>query len=100
MSKVLGEDSGSWLLLLGDLVAVTLGIGSVAEVLTAGSRVDRDLSAAKLSVVKEESGLSCGLLLEGDCGGLGALGWGDLDAGDLSTARLLAMSSTSAVTHA
>lgn len=83
VGEVLGDDAGSWLVLLGDLVGV-LGLGGWLVLPGALGTRDGDLSASKLGVVEEKSGLGSGLLLEGDGSSLGLAGWGDLDVGDLS----------------
>lgn len=83
VGEVLGDDAGAWLLLLGDLVGVLLGVGWLVLLCSLGAG-DGDLGAAELGVVEEEGGLGGRLLLEGHGGILGLAGWGDLDLGDLS----------------
>lgn len=83
MGEVLGDDAGSWLVLLGDLVGV-LGLGGWLVLLGSLGTRNGDLSASELGVVEEKGGLGSSLLLEGDGGSLGLAGWGDLDLGDFS----------------
>ena len=90
VGKVFGNDTAAGLLLLGDLVTVTLGlvlvVTSIILVATSGAG-DLNLSATELGVVEEKSSLGSGFLLEGYSGILRGLGWGDIEAGDLATAK-------------
>lgn len=83
VGEILGDDAGAWLLLLGDLVGVLLGLGWLVLLCSLGAG-DGNLGAAELGVVEEEGGLGRRLLLEGYRGILRLAGWGDLDLGDLS----------------
>lgn len=54
MGKIFSDDSASWLLLLGDLIGVTLGIlCEMASIIVgaARGRCDLDLGGAKFRVV-------------------------------------------------
>ncbi len=84
LGEVLGDDSGSWLLLLGDLIGVAVAVHRWVKLLGALSSGDGDLGLAELGVVKEEGSLGCCLLLEDDGSALSLAAWGDLDLGDLS----------------
>lgn len=88
MGHVLGDDAGSRLLLLRDLVAVSLGVlGEVASVVVvaAAGRSDLDVAGSELRVVEKEGRLGRGLLLECDGGTLGLLGGTEFDGADLTT---------------
>lgn len=90
VGKVFSNDPASWLLLLGDLVTLTLGLGLVVASIVfvaASSTRDLNLSGTKLGVVEEEGSLGCGFLLEGYGRILGGIGLGDIEAGDLSAAE-------------
>lgn len=90
MSKVLSNDAAAGLLLLGDVVALTLGVGlvvaSIILVATCGAG-NLNLSSTKLGVVEEEGSLGSGFLLESNGGRLSRISFGDLEAGDLATVK-------------
>lgn len=87
VSEVLSNDARAGLLLLGELIAVALGLALVVAGIvigrSAGAR-DLDVCATELSVVEEKGGLGSSLLLEGDGGLLGVAGLLDLEVGDLA----------------
>lgn len=67
MSKVLSNNSASWLLFLGDLIGIALSVlGVVASIILIGSRSasNLDLCRTELGVVQEKSCLRGSLLLE------------------------------------
>lgn len=86
VGKVLGDDTGTGLLLLGNLVAVLLTVGFVEFLGSLGAGY-RDLGLSKLGVVQEKCCLGRGLFLENDFGVLGLRGGarGDFQGLDLST---------------
>lgn len=86
MGKVLGQDAGAGLVLLGDLVcvAVVLGLVAVGGRVGVGGAGDGDLVVPELGVVEEEGSLGRSLLLEGDGCRLGGAFAGDLDVCDLA----------------
>lgn len=90
VGKVFSNDTAAGLLLLGDLIAVSLGfvlvVASIVIVATSGAG-DLNLSGTELCVVEEEGSLGSGFLLEGYSGILSGLGFGDIEAGDLSTVK-------------
>ena len=93
VSNVLGSDTGTGLLLLGDLIAVSLGVlCSAALIIIIGFRGtgNLDLRSAELGVVEEEGSLRSSLLFEGYGGILCLSGLGDLDGADLTTEEGLA----------
>ena len=84
VSEVLGDDTGSWLLLLSNLIRVLGGGWAILKLLcTLGAR-DGNLGPSKLSVIEQKGSLSCGLLLEGHRCALALSGWSDFNLGDLS----------------
>jgi len=88
VGEILGENAGTGLLLLRNLVGVTLGILGIvgAVVLSIASRSqDGNLVGTELGVIQEESRLGSGFLLKGDVRGLGLALGGDLDVGNLAT---------------
>lgn len=95
VGEVLGKNARAGLLLLRDFVGVTvvvLGVRGVVIRVATGAG-DGELIGAELGVVKEESSLLGRLLLEGDFGRLGLALGGDLEIGDLATAREVSMRS-------
>lgn len=92
VGKVFCNNAGSWLLLLGDVVAVTLSVGrEVASIIIGGTggAGDLHLCGTELSVVEKKGSLGCGLLLESYGSSLGGISRSDLEGGDLSTAEVL-----------
>lgn len=90
VSKILSNDTASWLLLLGNLIAVSVGVGGeVAAIIVGGtgSAGYLDVSRAELGVVEQESCLCSSLLFEGDGGILSFAGGSDLELGDLATEK-------------
>ena len=88
MGNIFGSDTRSRLLLLGDLIAVTLGVLCVmASIIIVGSAgtCDIDVCSTKLCVIEEEGSLCGSLLLKGNGGTLGLSRWGKLERADLST---------------
>ena len=94
MSQILGNDARTWLLLLGDLIAIAFSLCSIMAsivLVRASSAGDLDVSGAKLGVVEEEGGLGRGFLFEGYGGILGLTGGLDLDIGNLATVAELVL---------
>ncbi len=90
VSKILCDDTAAWLLLLGDLVAITLTLACVvASIILVGTSGtgNLDLGGAKLSIIEQEGSLRSSLLLKGYGRILGRLPRGDFETGDLSTVR-------------
>lgn len=90
VGKVFGNDTAAGLLLLGDIIAVTLGLVLVMVtiiLIVARGAGDLDLGGTELGIVEEQGSLGSGLLLEGYGGLLGRVGLGDIEAGDLSTVK-------------
>lgn len=88
VGNVLGGNTGTGLLLLGDLIAVTLGVlCEVASVIIVGTRGtgDLDLCRAELGVIEEEGSLRSSLLFEGYGSTLCLSRFGDVDGADLTT---------------
>ena len=86
--QVLSNDAGSWFLLLGDFIAVTLSLCVVVASIILGrtsSASDLDLGGAQLGVVEEESSLGRGFLFEVYGGFLSLASGLDLDTGNLAT---------------
>lgn len=88
MSKVLGQDTSTGLLLLGDLIGVALGVlgevGAVVLGATSGTG-NRNVVWSQLSVVEQKSCLGSSLLLENDGSRLGFTLSGDFEISDLAT---------------
>ena len=87
MSQILGNDARTWLLLLGDLIAIAFSLCSIMAsivLVRASSAGDLDVSGAKLGVVEEEGSLGRGFLFEGYGGILGLTSRLNLDAGNLA----------------
>lgn len=94
VSKVLCNDAASWLLFLCNLIGITLLVGGeVTSVIVggAGGACNLNLCGTKGGVVKQECGLSCGFLFEGDGCLLCLASRGDVDVGDLSAGNELAV---------
>jgi hypothetical protein len=88
VGEVLGEDAAAGLLLLGDLVTVTLGVGGGARVLVGVLGGDVDLGAGQLRVVQQQGRLGGRLLLKDNGGRLCAVGaLGYLEFCDLAAIR-------------
>jgi len=87
VGNVLCSNTGSWLLLLGELIAVSLSILSVMLLVVGGTMGagDLDVGGTKLGVVEEKGGLSSSFLLEGDRGTLRLARRSDIDGADLTT---------------
>jgi hypothetical protein len=87
VGKVFSNDAASWLLLLGDLVAITLSLILVVAAIifvAASGAGDLNLSSAELGIVEEQGSLGRGFLLEGYGRILSGLSFGDVEAGDLA----------------
>jgi len=64
VSKILGDDTGTWLLLLGDLICVLLGTMGLFKLLGTLCACNYDLGLSELCVVEQQSRLGGGLFLE------------------------------------
>lgn len=88
VGKVLGQDAGAGLLLLGDLIGVAVSVlGGLVDIVFAVSTSAGDLKmvGTELGVVEEKSSLLGSLLLEDNLSGLGLALLGDLEISDLTT---------------
>jgi hypothetical protein len=93
MCNILSGDTGTGFLLLGDLIAVPLGVlCEVASVVIAGTSGtgNLDLCSTELGVIEEEGSLRGSLLFEGYGSTLCLSGLCDLDVTDLTTGKELA----------
>ena len=87
MGKVLSNDAASWLLFLGDLVTITLGLCSIVTSIILGRASgagNPDMSRSKLGVVEEKRSLRGSLLFKGHSCILGLADRFDLDARDFT----------------
>lgn len=90
VGNVLSSDTGTGLLFLCDLIAVSLGVlCEVASVIIVGSSGagNLNLCGTELGVVEEEGSLRGSLLFKSYGGILRLSGLGDLDRADLTTGR-------------
>lgn len=87
MGEVLGEDTGTGLLLLCNVVRLALSVGgTVGGILLVGMGTRHgDVVGAKLGVVEQKSRLHGRLLLKSNIGALGLALGGELNVGNLAT---------------
>ncbi len=92
MSQILSNDTRPWFLLLGDLITITLALGSIVGSIVfvrSSSTGYLDMGGAQLCIVEQEGSLCRSHLFEGDSGLLSLTGRLDLDAGNLAAVLAL-----------
>lgn len=100
MSKIFCDDAASWLLFLGDFVAITMLVVCImASIILAGSRCtcNLNLGSTELGVVEQQSRLGCGFFLELNSSILSLSNRSDFKAYNLSTKCMLAVATESRV---